>query len=68
MDKQTEPELSDLTLASEAYEAKFNLPLGYTMWVDEDEQARIIWRAVATGVPIPEDFDWYGGQPEDSLA
>lgn len=59
--------LEDLADAQTAYEEKFGQPIGYCMGADESFQAVTIWNAVATGVPIPDDFDWYPNLPDGAL-
>jgi hypothetical protein len=53
--------------ASEAYLARFGVRPSLPVGIAEREVARVWREAVASGVPLGEDFDWWKDLPEGAV-
>lgn len=51
-----------------SYSEKFNSPSPMPFGVSDEWRAAVLEQAVADGVPISADFDWYPDMPEGAVA
>jgi hypothetical protein len=54
--------------ASEAYFEKFGVRPSIPVGVGEDEMRRVWLEAVASGEPVPEDYDWWDSLPPGAVS
>ena len=60
--------MSRLSNAQVAYIEAFKLPPPEPFGINDEEAAQVLENAVASGAPVPDDFDWWAEMPPDALA